>query len=287
MPLFSCSNKSNSSGSSSSSEDYINPSSNISESEEPEDVEPVYDEEPDSLDGVDVNDLSQLYNAFNNFGDNYTSIVKGYFNDDGSYDYYRHYQKNYVLDKTNYYLEDVQYTIPERDAYLSVCNDGLINLNNNYYHFSLSGSSKEERMSSTLTSNDLTDEISNKRYQDDMFTVNDLKQTYFEEKGFTRVSSNKYECTNKDVCEQFISICATDLINRGHYLTFWKVTIETNPDTEHALRIRLYVPDTQIGKLIDSHRNQENKPNWYLLFSETLISNVGTTSFAPANSLID
>ena len=249
--------------------------------------EPVYEEPADSLEGIDANDMSGLYSAVNAVNDNYISTIKGYFNEVGGYDYYRHYQKNYVCDKTSFYTDNVQYTLPELNDYLSICNTGYLNKNNNYYKFSLAGSSKEERMSSALTSGDLTDEVSNKRYQDDMFTVNDLNQAYFEEKGFTRVSANKYECTDKNVCEEFISICATDLINQGYYLTFWKVTIEVNPDAEHALRIRLYVPSTQIGKLIDSHRDQENKPNWYLLFSEALISDVGTTTFAPANSLID
>ena len=285
MPLFSCAKNSNNSGPSSSSEEYINPSSDISDSEEPEDVEPVYDEEPDSLDGVDANDLSHLYNAFNNFGDNYTSIVKGYFNEDGSYDYYRHYQKNYVLDKTNYYLEDVQYTMPESDAYLSVCNDGLINLNNNYYHFSLNGSSKEERLGSVITTDYLKDEVVGKKYQDDLFTLNDLNEDYFVNNGFTRISGTKYQYSSLEtdiVFSNFVDICAPGLINTGHYLTFSRVTIELNP-----IRIRLYVSSTQSGKLIDSHNDRENKPNWYMLFSEAYISQVGATVFGPEKGLLN
>ena len=248
--------------------------------------EKIYDEDNDSLEGIDENDMSGLYGTFDSISNNYTSTLTGYFNEGGSYDYYRHYTKNYVCDKTSFYTNDCQYTLPELETYLGVCNIGYINRNNNYYQFSLNGSSKEERMSSTLTESDLTNEVMDKSYQDDMFTIADLNQTYFESKGFTRISLNKYQCTNKDVCEQFISICATDLINVGFYLTFSRVTIETNPDPNHILRIRLYVQSTQIGKLINSHKDQENKPNWYLLFSEALINNVGTTTFTPADSLL-
>lgn len=274
-------------------EDYINPfkpdDDQGGEDITPDPIipEPVYDEPLDSLDGIDANDMSGLYSALHEVGENYTSSIKGYFNEVGGYDYYRHYKKNYVCDKTSFYTENVMYTLPELDDYLSICNSGYLNKNNNYYSFSLQGSSKEERMLSSLTSSDLSNEVSNKRYQDDMFSVADLNQSYFEEKGFTRISSNKYQCTDRYVCEDFISICSPDLINEGYYLTFSRVTIETNPDSNNALRIRIYVSDTQIGKLIDSHRDQENKPNWYLLFSEALVSNVGTTTFAPASSLLN
>ena len=249
--------------------------------------EPVYDEEQDSTEGIDVSDLSELYSAFNSVGDNYTSKISGFFNEVGGYDYYRHYEKNYVCDKTSFYTENVHYTLPDLDIYLPICNSGLLNKNNNYYSFSLKGETKETRMNYQLTNDDLSNEVQNKKYQDDLFTVNDLNQTYFEEKGFTRISEHKYQCTDRYVCEEFIPICAPDLINEGYFLTFSRVTIETNPDSDNALRIRLYVSSTQIGKLIDSHKDQENKPNWYLLFSEALISDVGTTTFAPASSLLN
>lgn len=272
---------------SSEPESYIDPSE--SESEDPETIEPIYDEEPDSVEGVDVLDLSDLYNTFNNFGDNYTSTIKGYFNEDGGYDYYRHYQKNYVLNKTGYYLNDVHYLMPESDSYLSICNDGYLNLNSNYYQFSLNGSSKEERLNYVLTSNDLKNEVAGKKYQDDLFTLNDLNEDYFIDNGFTRVSRNKYQYSSTEtetIFSNFIDICAPGLINEGHYLTFSKVTIELNPDADNILKIRLYVSTTQSGKLIDSHNNQENKPNWYMLFSEAYISQKGTTTFKPADEIL-
>ena len=248
--------------------------------------EPVYNEKADSLDGVDDSDFSGLYDAVNLVNCNYTSIIKGYFNEVGSYDYYRHYQKNYVCDKKSFYTESAQYTLPDLDVYLPICNTGYLNKDNNYYTFALIGETKEERMNYSLTSNDLSNEVQNQKYQQHLFMVNNLSESYFTENEFTRISSNKYQCTNIEVCKQFIQICAPDLINEGYYLTFSRVTIETNPDSDNALRIRLYVSSTQKGKLIESHKDQENKPNWYLLFSEAYISNVGTTTFPPASSLL-
>ena len=275
-------------------EEYINPTPSTPEApsepgeepKEPEVVEPVYDEQPDSVTSIDVNDMSGLYNAFNNFGDNYTSVIKGYFNEDGLYDYYRHYHKNYVCDKESYFTGDAQYTLPELEEYLPVCNTGYLNLGNDYYQFSLKGETKEARMSSSLTNEDLSNKVENKKYQDDLFTLNDLNQEYFEANEFTRISANKYQSTKREVCEQFVSICSPDLYNEGYYMTFQRVTIEVNPMEGVSLRVRLYTPYTQIGKLIDSHRDEENKPNWYLLFSEAYISNIGTTTFAPANELL-
>ena len=69
--------------------------------------------------------------------------------------------------------------------------------------------------------------------------------------------------------------------------TFKKVTIEINFSNEIDYRIRLYATASQTGKLIEDSLDQENKPNWYLLFSEALISDVGTTTFAPASSLLN
>ena len=69
-------------------------------------------------------------------------------------------------------------------------------------------------------------------------------------------------------------------------MTFSKVTVELNVSEEIKFRIRLYTSPSQIGKLIQDSLDQTNKPNWYLLFSEALISDVGTTTFAPASSLL-
>jgi hypothetical protein len=55
-------------------------------------------------------------------------------------------------------------------------------------------------------------------------------------------------------------------------MTFRYVTVELNPDNETQMRLRLYCSPTQSGKMISSHKDLENKPNWYLLFAEAYIS---------------
>ena len=246
-----------------------------------------YDESPDSVENINTSDLSALYNVFNTPILNYTSKTESFFNKVGAYDYYRHYQKNYVQEKTGLFTESSQYTYPKLNEYLEIMNTGYLNLNNNYYSYSLSGDDVESRLASTLSNDDLTLVKENSSYQDDMFTLSDLNQTYFENNDFVRVSANKYQSTKgKDTYNDFISICAPNLINEGYYMTFSKVTIELNPMENVSFRIRLYASTTQSGKLIDIHKDQENRPNWYMLFSEALVYDVGTTTFHPVESLL-
>ncbi len=54
-------------------------------------------------------------------------------------------------------------------------------------------------------------------------------------------------------------------------LTMFMFYFEVNPEEGIKLRIRLYARPLQEGKLIDSHKDKINKPNWYLLFSEAVI----------------
>ena len=246
-----------------------------------------YDEDPDSLEGVNTSDLSALYNAFTTPILNYTSKTESYFNKDGAYDYYRHYQKNYVQEKTNIYTTSAQYSYPKLNDYLGVLNIGYLNLNNNYYSYSLTGEDVTSRLASSLTSNDLSLVKENASYQDDLFTLGDLNQTYFENNEFVRVSANKYQSTKgKDTYADFIDICAPHLINNGYYMTFSKVTIELNPFDGVSMRIRLYASPTQRGKLEAIYKDEENRPNWYLLFSEALIYDVNNTSFHPMEGLL-
>lgn len=246
-----------------------------------------YDEAPDSLEGVDASDLSALYNAFTTPILNYTSKTESYFDEMGLKYYYAHYQKNYVQEKTNIYTASSQYSYPKLSDYLGVLNKGYLNLNNNYYSYSLTGDDIEARLSSSLTLDDLTLVKENASYQDDLFTLGDLNQTYFENNEFVRVSANKYQSTKgKDTYADFIDICAPHLINNGYYMTFSKVTIELNPFDGISMRIRLYASPTQRGKLKAIYKDEENRPNWYLLFSEALIYDVNNTSFHPTEGLL-
>ena len=146
LPLTSCNSKNKNVPNNESqklSEEYINPFPpeipddpiSTDEGANPVVSEPIYDEPNDSMDGINADDLSGLYSCVNTCGDNYTSTIRGYFNEAGLHAYYKHYQRNYVCDKTSFYTENITYTMPELDAYLSICNAGFLNKNNNYYSF--------------------------------------------------------------------------------------------------------------------------------------------------------
>ena len=244
----------------------------------------TYSEEPDSIDGVDVNDFSELYAAFNSPLINYSSDTYSYFNPIGLNDYYRHYQNRYAQAKRNFYTSTSQYTYPYVDEFLPLVNKGYYNLDNDYYSFSLKGDTVEERLDNRIHREDLTLEKSDSAYQEDMFTLKELNEEYFLNHSFARISENKYASTEVAVCEAFLDIVAPTLINQGHYMTFIKVTIELLEDSDYSMRIRLYASSTQSGKLV-SDNFDTSKPNWYLLFSEAYIYNIGTTSFPPINSI--
>ena len=250
-------------------------------------VETPYEEAPDSLDGIDASDMSALYNAFSSLNYNYTITYNSYFNASAARIYYQTYKKNYIQDKKGIFTQNSSYLYPLLNEYLNVLNDGLLNYNSNLYKFSLKGATVEERLSSTLVLEDLSLLKENDTYQNNTFTLENLNENFLIDAGFTRISQNKYQTTNKDYLSYFMELTSPGMINDGFYMTFARATIELNVDETNAYRIRLYTPTTQIGKLIDSHRDQENKPNWYLLFSEALISNVGTTTFTPASSLLN
>ena len=256
-------------------------------------VDPVYDEEPDSLDCLDADDMSGLYGAFARPITNYTSSVTSYFNNQGLYDYYRHYAKNYVQEKTSVFTDKSMYTYPRDERYLSVLNLGYVDLSDGIHSFELPGDNVNARLSYTLTNSDLALVKENDSYRNHVFTLEDLNQSYFTTYGFKRVSAKKYQYdrqfnATKDnlVFGNFIDITAPYLENEGFYMTFSKVTIEVAPMKDVAFRIRLYAYKTQKSKLVTYHQ-KEDYQNWYLLFSETLITDVGATEFHPVSALID
>lgn len=249
-------------------------------------VNKKYSEDVDSLDDIETDDFSELYAAFATKITNYSSKTESFFNKDGAYYYYKHYDKNCVQNKVNFYTEDTQYSYPLKDEYLEIQNTGYFNSNNNYYSFSLKGDTVSERLASKVNSNDLKLVKENSCYQNDLFTLEDLNEDYFKNHSFIRVSENKYQSSGDvTVYNDFTNICAPQLINTGYYMTFSRVTIELNPFDNVAFRARLYASTTQTGKLIDTSLDKENRPNWYLLFAEALIYDVGQTTFAPTEDL--
>ncbi len=237
--------------------------------------------------------MSGLYNAFSSPIYNYTSTVSGYFNSTALYDYYRHYGKNYVQDNVTLFTQEAMYRYPIDSRYNAILNDGYLDHDDNAYSFSLPGENIDARLSSSLTQSDLNLVGENDSYHNHLFTLADLSQTFFSTYGFTRISKNKYQyarqfVTDKDnaVFNAFIDLCAPGLNNTGFFMTFSRVTVELNPEENVSMRLRLYAYKTQWGKLLEDHR-KETYPNWYLLFSEAEITDIGATNIAPLQGLFE
>ena len=274
-----------------------------------------YDEPEDSLANLteeEILDLSGLKTAFDSVGTNYVSKTKVYYNALAVSRYHIKFSnKNFRCQQTILYNDNYTYKYTDD----GIINRARINLNSNLYSIALDGETLDERLNSTINQKALKLIQKNQSIQDQYLTLpnfksvyvncetDDLTNFYFplsqfnseyvdtygptnkvttvygeikkEFKGWTRIGENKYMCDRGDVIEHFITICAPDnpIKDRG-YLTYTHVTVEVNPTQDTQLRLRVYTASTQIGKLIKSH-TEKDKPNWYLLFAEAYISNVG------------
>ncbi|MBE6133023.1 MAG: hypothetical protein E7180_06555 [Erysipelotrichaceae bacterium] len=268
------------------------------ESSTPEEI--VYDEPLDSVEGVDVTDLSALKEAFDNWGINYKKHSKTYFNDLALEIVNEIYNTYYIQDKITLCHENYRYVYNEEDS----VNEAYFNLPGylDLFKVPLYGDTLEERFesvinSSGIESSQLIDNISNyfiggedfsSEYVD-TYGPKDVAQSGGTTKhydGWTRISENKYKCDRLEVINDILKVVAPDFTNGGTYMTFRYVTIELNPMDGTDMRIRLYASPTQSGKMLDHHLDQENKPNWYLLFAEALISNIGETSIPAIENLL-
>ena len=248
----------------------------------PDDV--VYDEVPDSLEGVDVTDLSALKLAFDKIGDNYLSKTKVYFNNLAIERVNKIYNTNFYCNQTTLYNANYIY------QYSSdfVINNGYVNYNGGIYTVSLEGDDERAKLDSTINLDALTLLHENTNVKAAYFTLGDVNTKYVDDHGpttvkytntyskdylgWTRISENKYKCDREEVLVDFMHMCAPGFSNEGTYMTFRYVTVELNPDNQTEMRLRIYCSPTQSGKMITSHKDLENKPNWYLLFAEAYIS---------------
>ena len=245
-----------------------------------------YNELPDSLEGVDINDLSALKAAFDSIGDNYLSKTKVYFNELALKRVDKIYNTNFYCNQTTIYDENYIYKY-SNDFFID---SGYVNYNNSIYHASLEGVDLYSKLNSTINNDSMELLHDNKNIKDCYFTVGNMNSEYVDKYGpttvkytstytkeylgWTRISANKYKCDREEVLLDFLSLCAPGFSNEGTYMTFRYVTVELNPDNETQMRLRLYASPTQSGKMIASHKDLENKPNWYLLFAECYISMV-------------
>lgn len=250
-----------------------------------------YEEALDSLDGVDVTDLSLLKEALDSVGSNYTSKTHVYFNKLAVN------RVNIIL-KTTFYCNQVTYYNENyiyRYSKDFVINKGYINLNNNIYNVSLTGTTLNDKLNSVINLDKKELLVENSSVTSNYFTLKELNSAYVDTygpttvvytdtysvdyAGWTRIGVNKFKCDRTEVIEDFIKLCVPGYGKDGAYMTYRYVTVEVNPDNVHMLRLRLYASPTQVGKLIDSHIDKE-KPNWYLLFAEAYISDVNNVKIS-------
>ena len=247
---------------------------------------PVYDEPADSMAGVDAEDLSGLHNAFASIGSNYTARVKTFLNEPGARNYYRHYKANYPQGMVEIHTDEAYYRYPTSDTYLTICNKGYLNYKGNLTAFRLPGETLEARLGCELVRANLTFAKANTSYQNEQMTLANLTSDYLSSYPFARVSENKYSCTSRTLANDLLPLIAPNFNNKGMYIVPETVTIEVNPNESTAFRLRLYLSGVNVGALVNCHREQVAKPNWYLLFGELNIDSVGSTTFEPASQLL-
>ena len=262
-----------------------------------------YTEAEDSLEGLsldEINDLSGLKAAVERIGSNYTSRSVVFFNKYSANTVNKLYFTNFYCQQTTYVTENYLYRY-SRDL---VIDEGYVNYENQVYQVSLDGDTLDNKLNSTIAIEALTLIEKKNSIKDMFFTLDKFDSTYIDNTGPTtittvdngktytnkyvgweRISHNKYKCDREELIDDFMNICSPGFTNGGTYMTFKYITVEIAPDKDTALRLRLYTSSTQIGKLISSHTKKENT-NWYLLYAETYITNVGQTSVSAFENLL-
>ena len=130
--------------------------------------------------------------------------------------------------------------------------------------------------------------VTNDQDNQEAFTLFDVNSTYVETYGstrveysptyivdylgWTRIGENKYKCDRVEVVEHFRQLLTPGLSNEGTYMTYDYITIQINNDG--SVTIRLYCSNTQSGKIINEHNDQNNKPQWYMLLAEGTIKDI-------------
>ena len=234
-----------------------------------------YNEEEDSLDGVDASDLTNLYDAFNKIGNNYTLRNNSHFSEGGLKIYKRNYGNDYSNQTIRMFDDTFMYTYSSLDEYKHLDKYNKIYfINNGSKQFAIA----EKNL---LTIDAYTPSLK----EDDgkyPFSLIDVTKDYLDKHTFSRASKNKFICEEDEVIFAFLDLCCPYLQNEGYYMTYRKISFELDDDN-NLIRIRIYASPTQIGKLTYLYRQQDYK-NWYLLFNETNIECVGTTSLPCLNN---
>lgn len=236
----------------------------------------IYDEEEDSTEGIDVSDLSHLKEAFSIIGENYTLTNNSHFTEHSLEVYKNHYGNDYSQETSRLFTNDYLYTITDLEEYQDVPE-----LNKVYKYI-------DGGKTYSYASEDLRDAISfTPSWKADdgrfPFKLSNVNEQYFKDHVFTRVSKFKYISEDLDVIDDFLELCCPTLENEGYYMTYSKVSIEVD-NYDAITRIRIYASVTQSAKLTENFVNPEYK-NWYLMFNETLVSDINKTSVSCLENL--
>ena len=233
---------------------------------EPEPI--AYDEENDSTEGINIDDLSSLYNAFSSIGENYTLKNNSHFSEEALNLYKHDYGAEFSQSTTRMFNEKYCYTYSNLEGYKT-----LPEYNKIYFI-------DEQNITYAIAENNLLDAttFSGNIQENDgkfPFKLSNINENYYTNHTFNRVSKNKYICEEDAVIDDMLNLCCPYLKNEGYYMTYKRVSFELNDDGT-LTRIRIYASPTQRAKLTENYKKQEYT-NWYLMFNETIVKDVGAT----------
>ena len=233
-------------------------------------------------------ELSELKLAFDNIESNYVSNTKVYFNELALERIKVIYGIDYQNEQTTYYSSNYIY----RYSNNFIVNEAYYSLGGQLHKTYLSGDTLEDKLVSEI--NHEESEESDYKY----VSLDSLNTSYVETYGATIIKYNSsyskeylgwiktgehlYYCDRTEVIEDFLSICSPGFSNEGTYMTFRYVTVRINDDG--SLTLKLYASPTQIGKVIQEHKDVKNVNN-YLLFAEAHITGVNTVNIEALENL--
>lgn len=244
-----------------------------------------YLENEDSVEGIDTSDLSLLKELFDSINKNYTLKTQTYFNKAAVNRVNKIYSTNYIQNKVTKVVDDIiyisnhsghvnEYYYYDENIKVGKLIDGEVT---NVTNLLQEVNDSYEPVTEELSSYFFTLDNLNSNYVDTYgpCTVKYTSTYSVDYDGWTRIGENKFKCDREEVLKHFLKFISPGFRNGGTYMTYRYVTVEI---LEEGVKFRLYASPTQIGKIIDAHLLQQEKPNWYLLYAEGLLTNIGTTS---------
>lgn len=215
--------------------------------------------------GIDTTDLSGLKAAFDAVTTNYTIDTQTYFNVSSNRRVNDIYSTNYSQTNTTKVTNDKVHIYNH---------NGLIN--NLYIQEDVLY--KMENENKTKVGDSIDSYFFNMNDLNSEFVESLLDTEYSGNKvylGWTRIGKNTYFCGRKYHVDVLNGLLAPGFTNGGTYMTFDSLVVELNPSEGVVMNIKLYASTTQSGKICLENKDKTN--DWYMLFAEGNVYNVGTT----------